>query len=551
MILKNLIYSLKKIWPLIKEYKKDLILLLIFSLIIMFCSIISPAFTAEIINCLINGKYNNIIYILVALGFIQLFNLLANVLSSKVFFRLRKNFLVKLRKKISSSVINLNLEQLSKNGKGIFLQRVNNDPDTIMESLYYIRKYLIFLLANIGIIIYVLYLNITLGLIYFISLSIILYIRSLGVKSKMIKQKLYYDKQEKVNSLLTESLNGIKDIKSLHLKDAFNEKTSHIVEESEQLQYKASFSFDLCVKSTIVIEWVANSLIILVGTYFLSNNYLIIDSFITIFMYRRSIFTFSDYFTDLIDRIALFNLSIKRIYEVIDLDVLPILDNDIKECNGNIEFKNVSFSYDKNIVLNKCNFSIKENNHYALIGQSGSGKTTILNLILGLYKVDTGKILIDGVNINKYNENFFKKHISIINQNYYLFDMSIKDNFLLMNSNVSEKDIIEICKKVKIHDFIMSLPDGYDTIIGEGGYNLSGGQRQRIAIARTLIMNTKIILFDEVTSSLDKELEQEIFKIISSFKDKTIILVTHKEHIIKEFKNVLVLGNGKIKVINR
>ena len=549
MVMKNLMYSLKKIWPLIREYKKELVLLLIFSLIIMISSIITPSFIAKIINCFINENYSKIIYILLILGFIQVFNLLSNILSSKIFFRLRKNFIVKLRKKISSSVINLNLDLLSKNGKGKFLQRVNNDPDTIMNCLYDIRKYLIFLLANIGIMIYVLYLNVVLGLIYLISSSIILFIRYLGVKRKIIKQKLYYDEQEKVNSLLTESLNGIKDIKALHLNESFNEKTGTIVEKSEQLQYKASFYFDLCVKGTVLIEWIANSLIILVGAYFLSNNYLIIDNFMTIFMYRRSIFSFSDYFTDLIDKIALFNLSLKRVYEVIDLDVLTVNDKSIKDCYGNIEFRNVTFSYDKNIVLDKCSFSINANNHYVIMGKSGSGKTTILNLILGLYKVDNGKILIDGVNVNKYHEDFFKKHISIINQNYYLFDMSIRDNFLLMNSNIGDKEIINICKKAKIHDFIMSLPDGYDTIIGEGGYHLSGGQRQRIAIARTLIMNAKIILFDEVTSSLDKELEQEIFKIICGFKDKTIILVTHKEHLIKEFKNILLLEQGKIKVV--
>ena len=547
--MKNLADSLKKIWPLIKEYKKDLVLLLLFSLIIMISSILTPAFIAKIINCLINKNYHNIIYILLALGIIQLFNLLSNVLSSKLFFRLRKNFIIKLRKKISSSIINLNLEQLSKNGKGKFLQRVNNDPDTIMNCLFDIRKYLIFLLANIGIMIYILYLNLSLGLIYVGSSSIILFIRYIGVKTKMSRQKLYYDEQEKVNSLLTESLNGIKDIKALHLKDSFNEKTGHIVEASEQIQYKASFYFDLCLKGTVLIEWIANSLIILVGAYLLSNNYLIIDSFMTIFMYRGSIFSFSDYFTDLIDKVALFNLSIKRIYEIIDLDVFIINDKDTKECYGSIEFRNVSFSYGENIVLDKCNFSINKNNHYVIVGSSGSGKTTILNLISGLYKVTSGKILIDGVNINKYNESFFKKNISIINQNYYLFDMSIRDNFLLINPKITDKEIIDICKKVKIHNFIMSLPEKYDTIIGEGGYNFSGGQRQRLAIARTLIMNTKIVLFDEVTSSLDKELEQEIFKIICGMKDKTVILVTHKEHLIKEFKNVLILKNGKINVV--
>ena len=168
----------------------------------------------------------------------------------------------------------------------------------------------------------------------------------------------------------------------------------------------------------------------------------------------------------------------------------------------------------------------------AIIGRSGNGKSTIFNLLLRYFDTSEGTILIDGVDIKDLTEESLRKHISVIRQSPFLFNLSIFDNFKLVKESVTLEMIREVCKKAYIDEYIMSLPDGYDTVIGEGGINLSGGQKQRISIARTLLLDTKIILFDEATSALDNESQEYIKKTIDDLvKDHTVIIVAHSRSI--------------------
>lgn len=192
-------------------------------------------------------------------------------------------------------------------------------------------------------------------------------------------------------------------------------------------------------------------------------------------------------------------------------------------------------------------FEIKPNQKIAFVGKSGAGKTTIFNLITKLYSVNKGKILIDNYNINDLDCNSLRNNISMITQNPYIFNFSIKDNLLLVKKTATIKEIRSACKIACIDDFIMSLPNKYNTIIGENGVILSGGQKQRLAIARALLMQTEIILFDEATSSLDNETQFEIQKAIDNLKGKyTILIIAHRLSTIIDCDTILVVDKGKI-----
>ena len=215
--------------------------------------------------------------------------------------------------------------------------------------------------------------------------------------------------------------------------------------------------------------------------------------------------------------------------------------------NGSIEFKNVSFGYDDKMVLKDINFNIEANDTVAIVGASGSGKSTIFNLLNKSYDVSDNSIFIDDIDINTLDCNTIRNHISIISQNPYLFNFSIKENFMLLGDHITMKDIKKACKLARIDDFIDSLPDKYDTILGEGGVNLSGGQKQRIAIARALLKKSKIILFDEATSALDNITQREIQSSINSIsKDYTILIIAHRLSTIKDCNKIMVLQDGKI-----
>ena len=183
----------------------------------------------------------------------------------------------------------------------------------------------------------------------------------------------------------------------------------------------------------------------------------------------------------------------------------------------------------------------------AFVGKSGSGKSTIFNLLCKLYESNNGEILIDGININELDRESIRDNITIISQNPYIFNLSIKDNLKIVKEDLTEEEMIDACKKACLDDFINSLPNKYDTIVGEGGINLSGGERQRLAIARALIQKTEIILFDEATSALDNVTQLKIQKAIENMQnDFTILIIAHRLSTIINCDRILFLEDGKI-----
>ena len=213
-----------------------------------------------------------------------------------------------------------------------------------------------------------------------------------------------------------------------------------------------------------------------------------------------------------------------------------------------IEFKNVYFKYENKNILENVSFIAKKNQITAIIGETGAGKTTILNLLLGFYKIDKGEITVDKNNLYDYEIENRNKIITVVNQKTFLFNMSIKENLSLINED--EKKQIETCKKVGIHNFIMTLPEKYNTILKENTINLSGGQKQLLTLARALLTPAKIILLDEVTSSLDPKTTKNIIQLLQELKKEyTIIIVTHNKEIMKNMDNLILLKNGRIKSI--
>lgn len=187
----------------------------------------------------------------------------------------------------------------------------------------------------------------------------------------------------------------------------------------------------------------------------------------------------------------------------------------------------------------------------AVVGESGSGKTTLINLISHLYYKDSGIIKFKGIEIERLSEKFIRDNITIINQFPYLFNLSIKENFKLINPNITDNEIIELCNEVYLKQYILSLPDGINTVVGEGGCKLSGGQKQRLSIARALCKKTNVLILDESTSSLDNNAQNEVMKIIKKLSEKmTIIIVTHKVYTVTFADSIILLRNGIIEDVN-
>jgi len=221
----------------------------------------------------------------------------------------------------------------------------------------------------------------------------------------------------------------------------------------------------------------------------------------------------------------------------------------VEKLRGDIKFKEVDFEYNKGVpVLKKLSFEVKAGQSLAIVGNTGSGKTSIISTLSSLYPIQSGKIEIDGINIDQYDLSFLRSRMGTVLQDVFLFYGSIYDNISLKNDTISKSEIIEASKAIGAHDFIMNLPDGYEYIVSERGNNLSMGQRQLISFVRAWVYNPDILILDEATSSIDTHTEQIIQAAISRLiKGRTSIIIAHRLSTVRQADQILVLSNGEIK----
>ena len=242
----------------------------------------------------------------------------------------------------------------------------------------------------------------------------------------------------------------------------------------------------------------------------------------------------------------------KRIFDVIDQPIK--ISNDaslpnLKDVKGDIKFSNVSFKYEnsEDKAVNDINFEISGGSMAAFVGHSGAGKSTIINLLPRFYDPQKGKIFIDGLNTNSVNLKSLRKNISLVSQDVILFDNSVKENILYANPEATEEEFLESCKFAAAEEFIIKLPNKYDTMIGENGVRLSGGQKQRLSIARAILKRSPIILLDEATSSLDAESEEIVQNAIKNLtKNKTTLVIAHRLSTIHNADIIFVIKQGKL-----
>jgi ATP-binding cassette subfamily B protein len=244
-------------------------------------------------------------------------------------------------------------------------------------------------------------------------------------------------------------------------------------------------------------------------------------------------------------------VSARRIFEVLDTE--PEVKEkpgaiELKNVRGEVFFKDVVFGYDKDKpILRGMSFKVKPGEKVALVGATGSGKSTVIKLIPRFYDPQEGCILIDGVDIRDVKISSLRKHIGIVHQDVFLFPTTIRENIAYGKPNATQDEIERAAKAARIHDFIMSLPKGYDTVVGERGVTLSGGQRQRLAIARALLVNPSILILDDSTSSVDAETEKEIYESLKELvKNKTVFIVTQRLSTLKLSERIIVIEDGRV-----
>ena len=552
MIKKN-IKVVKDYFSLVSFKNKYLIMFIIVDLITVLISLLIPLFISLIVESVTNKLYNESVILIIILGITYLLNKIGSYCTNWCYANFFKDTYVLMHQKLVNSVYDFDYEYSKKIPIGKILNSSNTDlinvaeiPSFMIELSIEMVKlliiYIVFAKQNILVALYVIIIDI----IYYI------YARKCNNKNNYyLKKQIKY--ADKMTGMLSQILIGLKDIKSFNIGSKLNNKLDGYRKRWQENYFlKRKYYFTRKTLVGLVIDF-GKIILYFIMLILLIKGKIQIAMFLLLISYydktKESINDIMEFDVSIMEE----SVSLYRIKQIINYkDSILVVDGTIHNDDiiGHVEFKNVSFKYDKLKVLKNISFTAKPNQITAIVGKTGSGKTTIFNLLLRMYKVNSGQILIDGLNIYDYSRDVFNSNISIVNQKTFIFNMSIRANLSLIDSN--KKRQIDACKRVGIHDFIMSLPDGYSTILKEDATNISGGQKQLLSLARALLTSSEIIVLDEVTSSLDPNTTNKIINLLDDLKtDHTIIVITHNKDLMRRADKLVVLNNGKIECVGK
>lgn len=547
----------KSSFAIIKNYLKDDKLKVFFYLILVLTSylpsLLSAFFWGFALEALIKGEFNNFaIYLIIWESIWILFYAILSVPRDFLYNYLEIKFMRNVSKDLYRKITDLPTRSFEEIGVGEFINRLYTDPDRVMQLLQSLIKLICKSLVVVFVFGLCFYISFWLGLeviVFGIIMGVISY--KFFPKIKSTQQEIKKDSDMYVKNA-TENVTGIREIKALGIKKNIEKlmfgKVDSLFDKSAKIRKYETFYYNL----NNLVYFILQFIILISCGYLVVKGKIAYSIFIVIENYIWRIDQVVESISDFGVNYNKVKVSLNRIDEIINNRLYSdekFGKKNIKDLKGIIEFKDVSFKYNKDEenVLNGLNLKLVPNKKIAIVGRSGNGKSTVFNLLLRYFDATKGKILIDGVNIKDLSEDCLRNSISIIRQAPFLFNMSILDNFRLVKEDASLEEVRKVCKRAYIDDYISSLPNGYDTIIGEGGINLSGGQKQRLAIARTLLLDTKIILFDEATSALDNESQEYIKRTIDDLVvDHTVIIVAHRLSTIIDADVISVIEKGTL-----
>lgn len=470
---------------------------------------------------------------------------------SKLQFKLSKKVSYDIKKDFIKSFLNTKYAKIRDNGLGYYLERLNDDIDELSQFVGNVAGTLVDVFTNFAFLVIIYILSWQCGLFFTIGVIVLFVIETIKVNLSLKDLEKVKKSSESANSVFNEIVRGIKDIKGLGIKSVTCEKIMNSEDDLLEKVCDKNTRFELISRIGTYCQWLIDGILVFMSMlWLLPSGQIDVVTLLIIFNYKGLMYDTVGFFSKLKTYYVNGDYYAKRLLEIVDnknFESFGMKDKNIK--HGSICINNLSFSYGNQLVLSNVSIKIKPNTLNVIIGNSGCGKSTLLSILAKLYSVDNGFVFYDGIDINDFNEKSFKKNVCLVNQDLFLFEDTIMNNITIANSNIEKEEVIKVCKLLNIHDEIMALPNGYETVICENGSNLSGGQRQRIILARAILKDSKILLLDEPTSFLDAENQKNLLNTLSVLKSsKTILIIAHRLQDYKMFDNVFVLKNKNIQV---
>ena len=540
---------MKKLWKYLFKYKLlffTRVLTISLAALSVICFDFMMGFIVDIFS---NGETEKFVPIILASIFLIILLFVTEYIDGYVMSSYIKNTVNYLRCDIFTKILNKDMKDFSLDNSGKYISILYNDIKIIEDSL--LNNIFLVISSFISFIISLLFL-------FSISPSIVIFIVIFGIlgfvipnalsKKLIVEKNNYSHNLEEITSVTKDLFSGFEVIKGFNIGSKINTIFKNSSNTVESTKKKCSIlesiikGFSLSFSVTVYLG------VLILGGYLMYKGEISVGTAIIIIQLSTHIVGPVKTSISLINQIKSVSLIADKIDEILYDSCEDIEEVSLPKFENSIEVKNLDFSYTNDRkALNNINLTFEKNKKYAIVGESGCGKSTLIKLLIRYYKDYNGDILIDNKDIHKIFSNDLYKNLSMIQQNVFMFDDSIKENIKLF-ANYSDEEVLSICDRSGLSNLISRLPDGINSLVGENGNKLSGGEKQRIAIARSLINNTKILILDESTSALDNETAYNLESSLLSIDDLTLIVVTHKliKNILLNYDEIIVMKDGMV-----
>ncbi len=548
--------TLKRLFYYFGEEKNKIFIALFLVILSTFLTLLVPYFTGKIVDALTVSKdminllevRNLILYVLAFYVFSSLFmyfqEFLIAGISQRVVYKIRKDIFDKFQK--------MPVIFFDRTTHGELMSRVTNDIDNINNTISQTMiQFMHTFISTIGTVFIMFYINKIMALVTLATVPIVL----LVTRTIANNTKKYFKTQQQflgnLNGHIEESISGIDVVRMFNKEDDMINKFKKFNDDLKEVGVKAQIWSGFIMPIMNAIGNLTFVIIVLSGSLLTLKNIITIGVVTSFIFYskqfQKPINELASTFNQLQSGIA----GAERVFEILDETDEREDEPDaieIKDVDGKVEFKNVYFNYNENKeVLKDISFVVEAGTNVALVGPTGAGKTTIVNLLTNFYEVTKGEILIDDINIKKYKKNSLREMFGVVLQDTYLFSGTIKENIRYGKLDAADEEIIRACKISNADEFIKRMPSGYETYITEGGGNLSQGQRQLLAIARAVLKDPSILILDEATSNVDTRTELKIQEaMISLMENRTTFIIAHRLSTIRDADIIMMIEGGKI-----
>ncbi|WP_010235252.1 ABC transporter ATP-binding protein [Clostridium arbusti] len=540
-----------RLFSYLKSYKLKVFFILILLIYVMICNLLNPYLMKMAIDKYISVKnLNGLIFIAIIMFIMNSLSMLASRTSIRMMSKVTNKILLKIRQQLYEHIQKLSFSFFDNRPVGKVLARVIGDVNSLQELFSTsLTSFIPEILTLICVTLIMFYMNFKLALVSIIILPF-LAIALFSVETiSRGKWQNYRRKRSNLNAYTHEDFSGIRVIKSFSEEEKTSRTLLLLTKNMMSTFIKAVRLNDSFWPIVTLSSGIGTILVFGYGVSLIKSGNITIGTMVAfisyVSMFWRPIINISNFYNTLITNFA----AGERIFEILDIepDIIDIKDDIMPKIKGTVEFKNLTFSYDDIPILNNLNFKINPGETVALVGPTGSGKTTIVNLISRFYDSTKGEVLIDNTNVKNVNIESLRSQMGIMLQDTFLFSSTIKENIRYGKLNATDEEVISAAKSANAHDFIIKLEKGYDTEVNERGSRLSVGQRQLISFARAILANPRILILDEATSNIDtyteKLVQQGIKKLLIG---RTSFVIAHRLSTIRDADKIMVINNGTI-----